>query len=123
MSNIIAGDPAPTNPTAQLTVDLHHKLYDSLAEFNAVACWDVLRFAQQRQYLAEHLASTVLASLLEARRSAFREAIQAAQREHLEYPTPGSDGDFVYDMAVGDVVNALAGLLHQDPQVKAGESR
>ncbi|MEV8403561.1 hypothetical protein [Streptomyces niveus] len=36
-------------------------LYDSLAAFNAVACWDVLRLAQMRQYLAEHLADTLLA--------------------------------------------------------------
>ena len=36
---------------------LEAALYDSLARFNAVACWDVLRLAQMRGYLAEHLAA------------------------------------------------------------------
>ncbi|MDX2707307.1 hypothetical protein PV350_31295 [Streptomyces sp. PA03-6a] len=36
--------------------DLQAKLYDALVSFNTVACWDVLKLAQMREYLAEHLA-------------------------------------------------------------------
>lgn len=45
---------APTGESTQLPLQV--RIYDSLAAFNAVACWDVLRLAQMRQYLAEHLA-------------------------------------------------------------------
>ncbi|MEU8760683.1 hypothetical protein [Streptomyces sp. NPDC048659] len=42
--------------TDQTADQLTARIYDSLVAFNGVACWDVLRLAQARQYLAEHLA-------------------------------------------------------------------
>jgi hypothetical protein len=36
--------------------ELQSRIYDSLVAFNSVACWDILRLAQMRQHLAEHLA-------------------------------------------------------------------
>lgn len=33
------------------------RVYDSIGEFNEVACWGVLQSAQARRYLAEHLAN------------------------------------------------------------------
>lgn len=40
---------------------LTDRVYDSLGEFNEVAHWDVLRIAQMRRYLAEHVALDLLA--------------------------------------------------------------
>ncbi|MEV8623381.1 hypothetical protein [Streptomyces sp. NPDC051079] len=42
--------------TDQTADQLTARIYDSLVAFNGVACWDVLRLAQMRAYLAEHLA-------------------------------------------------------------------
>ncbi|MEV3857785.1 hypothetical protein AB0J38_26100 [Streptomyces sp. NPDC050095] len=39
--------------------ELEAALYDGLVSFNATACWDILHFAQHRQYLAEHLAAVL----------------------------------------------------------------
>jgi hypothetical protein len=44
--------------------ELEAKIYDSLGAFNFTACWDVLRLAQARQYLAEHLAADLSAAAL-----------------------------------------------------------
>lgn len=44
-------------------------LYDALATFNATAQWDVLRLAQMRQYLAEHLANALVPSWLHERKA------------------------------------------------------
>lgn len=53
----IGGGQPPADESTQL--QLQTRIYDSLASFNAVACWDVLRLAQMRQYLAEHLAGAL----------------------------------------------------------------
>ncbi|MGY0023704.1 hypothetical protein ACVHNB_32640 [Streptomyces sp. YJ-C3] len=39
--------------------ELEAALYDSLVSFNDTACWGILRFAQHRHYLAEHLAAAL----------------------------------------------------------------
>jgi hypothetical protein len=44
------------------------KLYDAIASFNETACWDILRLAQMRQYLAEHLANALVPSWLHERK-------------------------------------------------------
>ncbi|MFF7949075.1 hypothetical protein [Streptomyces griseorubiginosus] len=43
------------------------KLYDAIASFNETASWDILRLAQMRQYLAEHLANALVPSWLHER--------------------------------------------------------
>ncbi|MFJ2882398.1 MULTISPECIES: hypothetical protein [unclassified Streptomyces] len=47
-------------PTTMDRTALTARLYDSIAAFNQVACWDILRLAQMRQYLAEHLAADLM---------------------------------------------------------------
>ncbi|MER7815588.1 hypothetical protein [Streptomyces sp. NPDC096153] len=41
---------------------MQHRIYDSLASFNSVAHWDVLKLPQMRQYLAEHLMGELVPS-------------------------------------------------------------
>jgi len=45
------------------------KLYNAIATFNATAHWDILRLAQMRQYLAEHLANALVPSWLHERKA------------------------------------------------------
>lgn len=49
-----------TNPPAPT---LQTRIYDSLVAFNTTACWQVLQHPQMRQYLAEHLAADLAASV------------------------------------------------------------
>jgi len=57
--------PMPTGDTVPALTEaaLEAKVYDSLVSFNGVACWDILRLAQMRQYLAEHVAADLVPEL------------------------------------------------------------
>ncbi|GGW15860.1 hypothetical protein GCM10018980_51190 [Streptomyces capoamus] len=44
-------------------------LYEAIDEFNRTACWPVLQYAQNRQYLAEHLANAMVPSWLRERKA------------------------------------------------------
>ncbi|AZM51794.1 hypothetical protein DMA15_03680 [Streptomyces sp. WAC 01529] len=57
------------------------RIYDSLVSFNKAAHWDVLRRAQARQHLAEHLASDLgAASAAFVRAAKVREPVDGAER-------------------------------------------
>lgn len=45
------------------------RLYDAIHQFNETACWPALRHAQNRQYLAEHLANALVPSWLHERKA------------------------------------------------------
>lgn len=39
--------------------ELESAIYDALISFNVLACWSILRHAEHRRYLAEHLAAVL----------------------------------------------------------------
>jgi hypothetical protein len=45
------------------------KIYDALVSFNQTAQWNVLRLAQMRQYLAEHIANALVPTWLHERKA------------------------------------------------------
>ncbi|MEV5862329.1 hypothetical protein AB0L83_21770 [Streptomyces sp. NPDC052071] len=86
--------PMPTGDTVPALTEaaLEAKVYDSLVSFNGVACWDILRLAQMRQYLAEHVAADLVPELdrlrtrvaeLEAQRERRRARLVALQNDAL----------------------------------------
>ncbi|MFI9622111.1 hypothetical protein ACIG8S_24695 [[Kitasatospora] papulosa] len=93
--------PMPTGDTVPALTEaaLEAKVYDSLVSFNGVACWDILRLAQMRQYLAEHVAAdlvpeldrlrTRVAELEAALADATEPDVDGAGRTYQEY-NPGS---------------------------------
>lgn len=87
---------------------LTDRLYDSLVEFNRVAHWDILRLAQMRRYLAEHLANDLLAFY---RSDFLNEAIEAARGEYLTDAT-GDETDEAYNRGVADVIAAIDALIN-----------
>ncbi|MFE1348166.1 hypothetical protein [Streptomyces sp. NPDC058757] len=92
---------------------LEAALYDSLARFNAVACWDVLRLAQMRGYLAEHLAAD----------PAIRDAARTAARQTTgqDDTEPAPDGrctvTFQDGSRCGKDADHRAGRWTDDPHV------
>jgi hypothetical protein len=45
------------------------KIYDALVSFNQTAQWNMLRLAQMRQYLAEHIANALVPTWLHERKA------------------------------------------------------
>lgn len=82
----------PSASTNDTSPAFEAKIYDSLVAFNGVACWDILRLAQMRQYLAEHLVNDLAPELdrlraqvaeLEAQRDRRRGRLVALQNDAL----------------------------------------
>lgn len=88
MNHIIAGDPAPTNPTA------------------AAGAVRILSGAGLTPETAGMLARRIVSA---ARREVLAEAIEAARSERLTDNT-GTDVDNAYNQAVTDVIDALLAL-------------
>ncbi|MFE2967533.1 hypothetical protein ACFXKC_28445 [Streptomyces sp. NPDC059340] len=56
-------NPPTDEQSAAARTKLQDQVYDALAKFNATAEWDVLKLAQMRQHLAEHLTDALLPEL------------------------------------------------------------
>lgn len=85
--------------------ELTSKLYNSIAAFNAIACWDVLRLPQMREYLAEHLADTLMAAEEKASPAAPSESLcQCGHNEkaHKHLQSHGGVGCLLCPVVYGD---------------------
>lgn len=96
-----------TTPPAPERTTLEGRIYDSLVAFNKDNHWDVLRLAQMRQHLTEHLTNDLIAYY---RDDILNKAIDAARGEYLNDQT-GTPEDEAYNQAVSDVVAAIGALL------------